>query len=159
MSKNLVTQIRGFDVKMKQSEDLDFIYRLLQETELITINNYHFMYYYGKDNLYAFLDYHNIDIDSIIYNSEMVKRLCRHIMYKIKLDFKMKKMVRSRNYKKYLISLIDKDIYQRMMTYVYISRRVNKIRGTLVMFQALKYRLKYRDIDDKLIIKEFLNLR
>ena len=71
---------------MKASEDLDFIYRLLQDNNILTINNYHFIYHYGKDNLYAFIDRNALNVDDIVNNRKKCDRICFNLVFKATID-------------------------------------------------------------------------
>lgn len=145
--KELLLKIDGFDSRMKQSEDLDLIYRLLQHTSLVTINSYHFIYYYGTNNLYAFIDRDSLDINELIKNKDLVKKFCDYTHNKIKLRKKMKKIVKERKNKK-LIERINYDIYMRMITYVYICKYYYKTKGFIMLLKSIKYYVKYRDPQD-----------
>lgn len=159
VERELLLKVGGFDVNMKQSEDLDLIYRLLQHALLVTINSYHFIYHYGDDNLYAYTDYSNINIDELICDKTLVQRICRHIEYKIRLTMKVKKIVEKR-YKneKELIETVNSCIYERMMTYAYILKYVNKGKSIVILQRAFKFHAKYCEKDEK-ICELFANWR
>lgn len=90
VSKDIVEEIGGFDEKLTASEDLDFIYRIMLKNNLLTINNQHFQYNYGDDNIYAFCDRYNQSFEKdILNNPKYVLRISKNICCKIRLHEKM----------------------------------------------------------------------
>ncbi len=151
--KDLLIQVGKFDVKMKGSEDLDLVYRLLQVTPLVTVNNYHFIYHYGEDNLYAFIDRNNADINQIIENKENVRRMCTHLIYKIKLLRKMKRLLQkceTERDKRALLQRLCFYTYNCMMTYSYISRKMCRIKSIRMLIVASKYFGKCKNKEESL---------
>lgn len=87
----------GEKVNIGESGWFDYIfylvYRILQSENLVTVNNFHFIYYYGKDNIYAFCVRGNEKFQKLLENKDTVKRITRNTINKIKLHKKMKKWV------------------------------------------------------------------
>lgn len=147
IKKDLLIKTGGFNEKMKQSEDLDLIYRLLQETNLVTVNNYHFLYQYGPDNLYAFVDYNNLKIDEVLKNREVVDKISRHIKYKLILLKNTKKYIMKND--KQAMDAINYSIYERQRSYAYVCKDIHKLRSIFLIVNSLKYYFKYSKKEDK----------
>ncbi|MBK1811209.1 glycosyltransferase family 2 protein [Clostridium sp. YIM B02505] len=56
MDRRIVEKIGGFDEKLKASEDMDLLYRIFENYKLAFINREHFVYNFGNDNIYAFVE-------------------------------------------------------------------------------------------------------
>ncbi len=97
VKKDLLEQIGMFDERMRASEDLDLVYRLLMVTNLITINESHFQYNYGEDNVYAFIDRPRISVEELLSNREACERVADNVYYKIILNTKMHDWIRKKN--------------------------------------------------------------
>ena len=142
ISREILTYNKLFDPDMKASEDLDFIYRLLQDNNILTINNYHFIYHYGKDNLYAFIDRNALNVDDIVNNRKKCDRICFNLKYKIILCEKLLKIIstyKSGKEKSEIKRINVNTIYTRMMTYAYLCRKKHPLHSLFYCFKAAKF--------------------
>ncbi len=157
VKKQLLLELEGFDESFTSSEDLDLVYRILQRENLVTVNNFHFIYYYGEDNIYAFCIRRSDAFQKFIDDKKTVKRITRNTRNKIRLHRKTKILVaesRTIKEKKALIDKLDHMIYNRNMSCAWLNRKVN-LGVCLYMFLAsMKYWKKYRKEEEgKFFIK------
>jgi hypothetical protein len=147
VKKHILLELEGFDETFTSSEDLDLVYRILQSENLVTVNNFHFIYYYGKDNIYAFCVRGNEKFQKLLENKDTVKRITRNTINKIKLHKKMKKWViesKTMKEKELLLDKLDHMIYDRRMPCAWLNRKVDPGMCVYMFFASMKYWKKYR---------------
>lgn len=160
IKKDYIVDVGLFDTKMYGSEDMDLIYRLLQKYNLITVNNYHFIYHYGQDNLYAYFDRNTANLNEVISNKDYVIKLYKNLTSKIYMLEKVKEMILQNKYiedKNTYISRMNSYIYNRMLSCAYMCRKTQRVKSLLLYLKALKYS-KYMMEGDS-VLKPFSQFR
>jgi glycosyltransferase involved in cell wall biosynthesis len=141
VKKELVEKVGGFDETFETSEDLDFIYRMLQYENLITVNRYHFTYYYGENNVYAFCDRGKDLSDKNLSDRKFLAKLVLNVEGKIWLNTKMKELVKASVQEKdakRLLYLLDKKRYERFMTVSWLNKKYYPIASLSAFLKALR---------------------
>lgn len=135
--KSVIEAIGLFDEKLKASEDMDFLYRIFEHYNLLLINKPHFIYHYGIDNIYAFIE-RDIVYENMHRLDEVVKDKIIYTLY-YKIIFFRKLRIRSKKnsilFNKVKKS-IDFNILRRYLTICYLSE---KIKYKIYLFQAIRY--------------------
>ena len=80
VEKQILFDIGLFNEELRINEDMDLLYRIISKYPLVTINRSHFIYNYGDDNLFAFVDRNN---DPQSFSIETRERLYQHLSSKI----------------------------------------------------------------------------
>ncbi len=157
VKKQVLLDLGGFDETFTSSEDLDLVYRVLQRENLVTVNNFHFIYYYGVDNIYAFYVRGSEKFQKLIEDKGTVKRITRNTRNKIKLHKKTRKWViesKTIKEKKILLDKLDHMIYDRIMSCAWLNQRVNPIVCLYMFIASMKYWKKCRKKEEgKFFIK------
>lgn len=158
--KDYILDVGLFDTKMYASEDMDLVYRLLQKYNLITVNNHHFIYHYGQDNLYAYFDRNNTDLDSVISNKAYVIKLYKNLTSKIYMLEKVKEMILHNEAikdKNTYVSRMNSYIYNRTLSCAYMCKKTQRIKALQLYLKALKYRKFMQEGDS--VLKPFSQFR
>ncbi len=142
VERDLIVRIGGFNEEFYRCEDIELIYRLLQHTSLVTVNNYHYIYHFGRDNMYAFIDFEKNGLSQMKQNKQLFKRWTTYLYYRILVLESMLCLVEFSEYiedkekaKQYLSYIL----YNRCMSYSYINRRCSIKNRILGFIKALKY--------------------
>ncbi len=146
IKKSIIKKSNGFNEKLKTSEDLEFIYRILQHTNLLTVNNYHFVYNYGLNNAYAFCLRNEMSYDEL-RKPDVSRKLSLNVIGKMQLNMKMKDLINNSPFidnKKQLLDLINKKIYERIMTYIWLNKKYELMKCFKLFLKSLKY-IRYNE--------------
>ena len=80
IEKSIFADVGLFNEELRMSEDMEFLYRVFSKYPLVTINRPHFLYYFGNDNLYAYLG-RDDNFEDI--SAETKTKLSKNLKYKI----------------------------------------------------------------------------
>lgn len=147
LSKEIINQVGMFDESFLACEDLDFIYRVLEKYNLVTVNSYHFIYYYGQNNLYAFINRNQIDFKKDSLSEEEINRLTLNISYKIR---HFKSLISIIKYserikkKKAAIAIFNDRLFNKYLTIYIMNFRTSSTKTNLMNFiKTLCYARKF----------------
>ncbi len=142
VERDLLIKLNGFNVKFYRCEDMELIYRLYQSTSLVIVNNYHLIYHYGYDNLYAFTDHMKTSIDELRQDQEELYKWITQAYYRILSIESMLKLIDSSEYiqdKKKAKRFLSDVLYNRCMSYSYINRKYSIKNRLFGFIRAIKY--------------------
>lgn len=145
LNREVIKRIGLFDESMFNAEDMDFMFRVFHFYTFCLINDYHFIYNEGKDNIYKFIDRQNIDIDRLINNKKMVGRLTKEGKNDIIMKKNLKKLVLKShliNDKKRCIKTINSLISNKYFTLGFLNINNKKTVSLFFMMISLLYELK-----------------
>ena len=105
-------------------------------------------------NIYAFIDRRDPDIDGLIKDKAITKKMLQFLRYKIKLLNKMKRYVlksdtiknRSEARKR-----LNYNLYNRMMSAAYISKKKYRLVCIMYLFWASRYYYGYKSKEENLL--------
>lgn len=142
--KEVLDKIGIFNEELPVNEDYDLMFRIFHDYEFCYIDEYHFIYNYGNDNLYAYTDRGILNKENqFLKDKTLVKKLTitlnnRIIAYNYRKDMVLKS-TKIKN-KEYSIKLIDAAISRSYLTLGYIYNRNN---SKLKAFKYYKKSLGY----------------
>lgn len=151
IEKTVVDAVGGFDESLRMSEDLDFMYRVLMKYKLVTVNNFHFLYRYGNDNIYAFCNRELRGFKKeLLCDSKIRRRIVMNLRMKIYFHKKTRRLVLGYDSdsisKKMMLDKIDRLIYCRMMSCCVLCRKEKPWLYLYMFIASMKYWRKYRDV-------------
>lgn len=150
VKKSLIEKVGGFNEKMQASEDLDVMYKMLQYENIVTINDYHFIYNYGQNNIYAFCN-RGESLEKELTDRKMLEKLALNVKGKIQLNTRMKSLVKKSDVisnKEELINLLNKKIYERSMTYVWLNKRYHIWTSIWMFIKTMRF-LKFKSKEER----------
>jgi len=127
-SRKAIERVNGFNETYDASEDLEFMFKLIEQNNLVTVNSHHFIYYYGYDNIYAFINRNEVELNEILTNKDYVKKLSINLKNKIKLFKETKELVRTSNKvinKKEAEMVLNEKIFIRSLTLACINKAIH----------------------------------
>lgn len=143
VSKQLVMQIGFFDEKLHASEDSDFIFRLLRNNSFAFIDNVHFYYYQGEDNIYNFIDRKSIDFEEIRYNKEIIKKLSYCLDNKCKMLKKRITIIKQdkKNFRKFrkCNKATKSMLARKLFVLFFLHSIINKKKALEYLSESMKY--------------------
>lgn len=92
LEKKILLDIGLFNEDFRMNEDIEFLYRIFSRYSLVTLNRSHFVYHYGDDNLWAFVDRENGYKN---FSPEIMERLYRNLGSKIEFYQLLEKTLQS----------------------------------------------------------------
>lgn len=129
MRREIFDTVGYFNETFNTSEDLEFLYRVFEQYPLITINKSHFIYHFGQNNLYAYVNRETITKRILMENQELVKKQTYNLSVKIKMYSQLLKRIRKSNQmtnKQKVIHSIKTSAFNRCMTIVLMNQKYNK---------------------------------
>lgn len=139
LSRKVINQVGFFNENMRSNEDIEYLHRIFERFSLTTVNNPHFIYHYGKDNIYAFVDRSKITYQK---NKIYAKKLTRNLIYKIVFYMEMQKLVNKTdkvNEKKEMIKFLDYQIFTLSLSIAWINQKWNQRISIRYLLNAFKY--------------------
>lgn len=88
-------EIKLFNKGLRASEDMEFTLRLIERYGLCLINNFHFIYCKGNDNLYWFVERGILDPKMILEDYILIKKLSFCNYNKCKMLILRKKLIKN----------------------------------------------------------------
>lgn len=141
--KDILHSLDAFREDLPANEDYEFIFRVIHDYEFCFINNYHMIYNEGVDNLYAFVDRDNIDLDQLVYNVKLVEKLTQNILYKIDMHRSRKKFIRQStkiNNPKVCIRKVNSFIANKYFTIGFINRKTKRLKSLKFYMLSMFYK-------------------
>lgn len=132
----------SFNEKLNYSEDMDFIYRLLSNNSCCLIQDYHYIYYQGEDNLYNFIDRSKIKYFEISEDKKLIERLTKEGLQKNQMRKGLIRLVKKCDkvyQKKSCILTIQKCMAEKYFTIAVLNQNLNIIKSLICLIQALYY--------------------
>jgi glycosyltransferase involved in cell wall biosynthesis len=143
LNRTIIDSIGVFKEGLRASEDIDFLYRIFNNYNLCLINDYHFIYNEGQDNIYRFMDRNNIDVQRIIDDSRLVEKLNLNGINKNNMWKNLKKIVKvslKTKDKKECIKIINNRIALKYFTLSFINIKNNRIKSIYYYLYAFIYK-------------------
>lgn len=142
LKKSVLKTTGVFNEELFASEDMDFVYRLLYYCKSCLIRDYSFIYHEGTDNIYSFMDRTNVDMQMILQNDDIVRRLTRigkskNKMRIIRKDF-IENVTNIEN-KKVVIKELDKHIAKKYFTLGFLNCKLHKRQAMYFCFKSIRY--------------------
>ncbi len=143
LKKEILDHVGFMEERLFANEDNDFTYRVFHDYEICIIQDYHFHYHEGTDNLYFFMDRSKADIEEIAEQTELIDKLTfngdlENLMRKLRKGY-VKKSTKLKN-KSLCLKVIDESIADKYFTLGYINRKKHKLRALKFYMQALRYK-------------------
>lgn len=129
IDKSVIDQVGGFDEDLMACEDTDFLLRVFIDFKVCFIRDYHFIYHHGDDNIYAFLDRKNINVDMVSTDRSTLDKMTKIELCKIKVRTQGRDMFnkfRRDNNHTEVVSLINESIADKLFTLGYLNRKLYK---------------------------------
>ncbi len=143
LKKSILDATGTFNENLRSSEDVDFVYRLLESYKFCLIKDHHFIYYEGQDNIYNFIDRNNIDVSQLVYNKKLVEGMNRNGTNKNEMWKNLKELVGKSpgiKDKKKCIKVINERIALKYFTLGFINARLSKVRALGYYLNSLAYK-------------------
>ena len=141
-SKEVFKKAGLFNNDLLASEDIEFITRVVCEFEFCLILHYHCTYYEGEDNLHNFINRRKINLDDILNNKEVIKKLTFCGIYKCKSLKLGKRLIKDlKTIKKGKLCLIElnKRIAIKYFTMGFINKKESKIKSIKFILGSVIY--------------------
>lgn len=150
MKKEVIDTVGLFDDSLKASEDMDLLYRIFENYNLLLINKPHFIYHFGTDNIYAFNERSTVFEKKFSLSQKIKERIIYTLIYKIVFFKKLKKRC-SNNRKLYpkVRRTINYNIFRRYLTILFLEKH----KDTNNLLQAIKYIRSFEDLKFLLFYK------
>ncbi len=156
--REVLDKVGMFNEKLWASEDMDLIYRILHEYDFCLLRDYHFTYNIGDEgNLYAFMDRSKINLECLLVDATLVKKLtffgkndCRMMKLRKELASNSKR-VKDRAA---CIDRCNRRLDNAYFTIGYINKKLNKSTAVYYLLKSLRYR--YSKIKVQLIVNILL---
>lgn len=138
IEKDVLDKIGLFNENLPVNEDYDLLFRIFYDYEFCFIDDHHFIYNFGDDNLYAYTDRELLYRDCSAFKNKSL--VC-------KLTVTLSNRIIAYNYRKETVKnsldLIDMEIATSYLTLGYIYSNasfIGKIKAFTYYIKALKYR-------------------
>ena len=129
LNVEIIRTVGQFNENLIYCEDTEFLLRVFRQFSVCFIKDYHFIYYQGNDNLYAFIDRQNLDLEDLSLNRELLGKWNRAECYKIKVRSSEKRLFHKRGkdakHKEYS-AVLTRALADKCFTLGYINRRIYK---------------------------------
>ena len=150
LRKTALDSIRGFNEKLRSSEDVEFISRCIRNYGFCYDKNPHFTYCLGDDNIYNFLERDEIDLFELINDAELTRKMifcdinkCKMLRIRM-LDILLHGSIKNR-YK--CMQACAKKLSAKYFTMAVLSQKSNRIKSykyaaLAIFFNCNKYHVK-----------------
>ena len=141
IDREVIEQAGYLNETLRSNEDFEFIYRILERYKLATCNNIHFIYHFGTDNLYAFLNRENVTYEYFLEHPEHAKKHADFLRMKVKAFILIRNRVkRNKNIKAApILKRFQLEIFKRCLTIVFLCRDTDKTTALHHYLLALRY--------------------
>lgn len=148
--KDILTREARFNEKLMQSEDLDFILRMIMNHGFCLIMNNHFIYNTSDDSVYHFMDRSLIDVQTMVYDKKAAMKIAASCFYKIEHYKSRKRLIIESSdvvNKKQCIDRCNNIMGNKAMSLAVIIQKQNRLMAIKYCFFALLY-LKNKEVFD-----------
>ena len=141
MEREVLEKVGLFNEALPVNEDYDLLFRIFHDYEFCFINDYHFIYNFGDDNLYAYTFREELLKNGEAFEDEALVK---------KLAFTLDKRIIAYNYRKELvrnssrirnadscIKQIDNAISRAYLSLGYINMRRHKLKAAGFFFKSM----------------------
>ena len=144
LEKGVLDRVGAFNEAFLVNEDYDLMFRIFHDYGFCYINDYHFIYNYGEDNLYAFTDRKELFENEASFGDDaLVKKLSFTVQKRIAGFTNRKELVRSspriKNADDCMKQLNDA-IGRAYLTLGYINLRRHKLLAVKYLMKAMGMR-------------------
>lgn len=142
--KSAIESVGMFNDKLRTSEDIDFSLRLIDEYGFCLINNFHFIYCRGNDNLYWFIERKQIDIQEVLKSPILIEKLSFCNTYKCEMLKLRKKYIRNSNKIQNKLACIkecNKKISRKYYAVAFLNKQNDLVKSIYSSLKSLIYDL------------------
>lgn len=140
MKRMVLDYVGFFNENMRLCEDIEFLHRVFALFPLVTVKNRHFIYHYGNDNLYAFVDRDRMPVSRTI-KSKYVKKMSRNLLYKIDFYKEMRKTaltIPCYHSEKEISTFVEYQLFTLCLSLALLNQENARIR-TAFLLRAVKH--------------------
>lgn len=142
----ILKTIGNFNERLLRSEDTEFIFRVLSKYKFCLLKDYHVIYNYGDDNIYAFINRNKIDVDRLICDQASIHKFNLNGESQNKVRRTLLKIVKCTEHfhnKEACKQVIKADIASKYFTLGFINRKVNRLKALEYYIKAFLYEADY----------------
>lgn len=142
LEKAVLDAVGTFNETLPVNEDYDLMFRIFHDYDFCFINDYHFIYNFGEDNLYAYTNRSElIKNESAFLNEALIKKLTVTISKRITAYTYRKELVRKSTKIKnpeYCLEEIDAAIGRAYLTLGYFNVKKHKVAAVKYCIKSLQ---------------------
>jgi glycosyltransferase involved in cell wall biosynthesis len=141
-NREVIERVGPLNQKLAASEDWDLIFRIIHEYPFCLIQDYHFVYNQGDDNIHSFVDRRNIDLAQVLCNARVVDKLTFCGIYKCKALQQRKILIKKSTkiqQKELLIQQCNRKIGLKYFTMGFLNKNVHPVKAIFYLFRSLPY--------------------
>lgn len=142
LKREVIEKIGYFNTKLCSNEDLDFEYRVIEHFPLVTVNQIHYLYHYGNNNIYAFVDRLNVDREEFLKNTYYCKKHSRNMEYKIVMYEHIYRRVMENPHisdKQNTKRKLKEFLFKRCLTVAITNKEIDKQKSIVYFVRAFRY--------------------
>jgi glycosyltransferase involved in cell wall biosynthesis len=144
----LFNQVGMFDEKIKSSEDMDFIFRIISQNSFVLEMDYHYVYKHNVEGTYSFINRQDTSVFDIQGNASVCNKMVSLGEEKIIVRKRSLELIRkffSNDYKE-CKNIVDLAIYKKYYTMGVLNYNINKEISEKYFIEALKFIFNIKDI-------------
>ena len=147
--KDLLNLVEPFSTNLRASEDIDFLIRLIEVARPCLIQDYHYVYHQGEDNLYYFTNRYEQTLTDILGNEELIKKLTICDMNKVEMYKQRKAFIKKSGNilnKKDCKRKCNEQIFSKLITMSLINQKRDRKYALLCCLKSFRFQIRQANV-------------